>query len=180
MEPTPRPALPPDANLDDDERALIGRAVPSALVFLSLSFTLGALVTAGLPPLSGFLAKVIMFTVLLSPHGLGSASPAPAIPAWCFLALLIASGFATTIAMLRLGIRYFWAPEGRPAPVLRIIECLPVAALMTLCVALVIGAGPVLQVTQEAAESLLHPERYIEAVTSARPVDSPAGTKVGR
>ena len=167
--------FPLDANLDDDEQALIGRAVPAALVFLSLSFACCALVTAGLPPFSGFLAKVVMLTALLNPGSLGSESATAGIAAWSLLALLIVSGLASMIASVRLGIRYLWAPHGRPAPMLRLIECIPVAILLTLCVGLLIGAGPVLHFTHAAAETLLEPQRYIEAVMSARPIMSPAG-----
>ena len=172
MEP---PGLPLDANLDDDERALIGRAVPAALVFLSVAFACCALVTAGLPPFSGFLAKVVMLTALLNPGSLGRESAAAGLAAWSLLTLLIVSGLASMIAAVRLGIRYLWAPAGRPAPMLRLIECIPVAILVTLCVGLLIGASPVLHFTQAAAETLLEPQRYIEAVMSARPVMPPTG-----
>jgi multicomponent K+:H+ antiporter subunit D len=47
---------PHDINLDDEEQALIGRAIPAALAFLGVSFAVCALVVAGLPPLSGFVA----------------------------------------------------------------------------------------------------------------------------
>jgi multicomponent K+:H+ antiporter subunit D len=173
VEATRPPASPPDVNLDDEEHPLFGRVVPGALVFLSLSFAVGALVTAGLPPLSGFLAKVIMLTALLSPQSAANAWQPAQVAAWTLVALLIVSGLAAMIALVRLGIRYLWAPQGRPPPVLRIIECLPVGLLLTACAGLVIGAGPVLEFTGAAAESLLTPQTYIEAVMSARPVPPP-------
>jgi multicomponent K+:H+ antiporter subunit D len=173
MESTAAPALPPDANLDDEERALIGRALPAALVFLGLSFTMCALVTAGLPPFSGFLAKVVMLTALLRSRSLESVSEPAQLAAWSLLALLIVSGLATTIALVRIGIRYVWAPQGRPPPVLRMTECLPVALLLTVCVGLVLGGSAVLGFTQAAAETLLRPDRYIDAVLSARPIQAP-------
>ena len=70
-EPTQTPL---DANLDDEERALIGRAVPGPLIFLSLSFAACALVIAGMPPFSGFLAKVAMLTALLRVDGATAAT----------------------------------------------------------------------------------------------------------
>jgi multicomponent K+:H+ antiporter subunit D len=173
MESTAAPASPPDANLDDEERALIGRALPAALVFLGLSFTMCALVTAGLPPFSGFLAKVVMLTALLRSRSLESVSEPAQLAAWSLLALLIVSGLATTIALVRIGIRYVWAPQGRPPPVLRMTECLPVALLLTVCVGLVLGGSAVLGFTQAAAETLLRPDRYIDAVLSARPIQAP-------
>jgi multicomponent K+:H+ antiporter subunit D len=174
-EPFMAPARSPlDANLDDDEQALIGRAVPAPLVFLSLSFAACALVTAGLPPFSGFLAKTVMLTALLGRYGIEGASAPADVSAWMLLTLLILSGLASMIALVRLGIRYLWTPQGRPRPTLQLIECVPIAMLVTLCIGLLVGASPVLRFTQAAAETLLRPEHYIEAVMSARPVASPS------
>ncbi len=43
---------------EDDKEAQAGQAIPASMAFLGLSFTACALVIAGLPPLSGFLAQV--------------------------------------------------------------------------------------------------------------------------
>ena len=173
-QPFAEPAQTPlDANLDDDERALIGRAVPGPLIFLGLSFAGCALVIAGMPPFSGFLAKVAMLTALLRLDGATAPTGTPDLPAWVLLALLIVSGLASLIALLRLGIRYFWVPHGGPAPKLRLLECVPVALLLALCAALLVGAGPVVRFTDAAARTLLQPDRYIDAVMSARDVPAP-------
>jgi len=120
---------PPDANLDDDERALTGRAIPSALAFLGVAFTVCALVTAGLPPLSGFVAKLAMLTALLDLR-----SPA----AWTLFTLTIVSGLFAAIALMRVGVRHFWAAQDRPAPRLRVIETLPIAGLLAVSFVLVL------------------------------------------
>ena len=176
-EPTQTPL---DANLDDEERALIGRAVPGPLIFLSLSFAACALVIAGMPPFSGFLAKVAMLTALLRVDGATAATGTTGtidVPAWVLLALLIVSGLASLIALLRLGIRYLWVPQAGPAPKLRLLECVPVVLLLSLCAGLLVGAGPVVRFTDAAARSLLQPDRYIDAVMSARTVPSPPPTR---
>ncbi|MGH8797798.1 MAG: monovalent cation/H+ antiporter subunit D, partial [Caldimonas sp.] len=144
-------APPEGVNLDDLEQALIGRAMPAAMVFLGLSFVVCALLVAGLPPLSGFVAKFAMLAALLDPGGLGAAALPIGVARWTLLALLIGSGLASTLALVRAGIRYFWAPQQRPAPQLRMIECLPVAALLASCAALVVGAAPALRSAQSAA-----------------------------
>ncbi|HEX4986163.1 MAG TPA: monovalent cation/H+ antiporter subunit D [Burkholderiales bacterium] len=159
-------AAPQGANLDDDERAVIGQAIPAAMAFLGTSFIACALLVAGLPPLSGFVAKFGMLDALLD------ASRLP-LPGWLLFALLIGSGFAAMIALSRAGIRYFWAPRERPAPKLRVIECLPVAALLASCVALTVFAGPVLRYARAAADSVLDPRDYVAAVMAARPVPNP-------
>ncbi|HNI85040.1 MAG TPA: monovalent cation/H+ antiporter subunit D, partial [Ottowia sp.] len=91
-------------NLDDDEEALIGRAIPAAMAFLGLAFIVCALTIAGLPPMAGFVGKVVMLSALLNPAGFGVQAPvSPA--AWLLLALLVTGGLLTIIAMSRAGIR---------------------------------------------------------------------------
>ena len=151
----------PGVNLDDNEEALIGRAIPAALVFLGLSFTVCALVTAGLPPLSGFVAKLGMLMALLQ---LQTAA------AWTLFGVLIVSGLFAAMALMRVGMRHFWTTQDRPAPRLRVIESLPIALLLALTVALVVQAGPVMSHMQSTAETLATPALYIDAVMGARPV----------
>ncbi len=152
---------PPDVNLDDEERALTGRAIPSALAFLGVAFTVCALVTAGLPPLSGFVAKLAMLTALLDVR-----TPA----AWTLFTLTIVSGLCGAIALMRVGVRHFWAAHDRPAPRLRVIETLPIAGLLVASLALVLQAETALDYTRATAESLQSPKQYVDAVMSARPV----------
>ena len=174
-----RPALPdfgdadPPAgtNLDDDEVALTGRAIPAALAFLGLAFMLCAMLVAGLPPLTGFVAKLAMLMALLDLR-----SPA----AWTLFALLIASGLLSAMALMRVGIRHFWSPQDRPPPRLRVAETLPIAALLMASLALVIQAEPALSYTRATAEALHQPARYIDAVMAARPVARAAAREAAR
>lgn len=168
------PVAPEGVNLDDLEQALIGRAIPAAMVFLGLMFIMCALLVSGLPPLSGFVAKLAVLSAALNPGGLGTSVAEPAVAAWILLALLIGSGLAATLALSRLGIRYFWAPQERAAPRLRVIECLPIGLLLLAGVGLTVGAGPVLRFTQATAETLHQPAYYLRAVLSARPLPAPA------
>jgi multicomponent K+:H+ antiporter subunit D len=162
---------PPGTNLDDDEAVLIGRAIPSALAFLGLAFLLCGLVVAGLPPLSGFVGKVAMLSALLDARA--SASPTLSPAAWTLFALLIASGLLAAIALARLGIRHFWAPQERAAPRLRVIECLPIGLLLIACMLLVVRGEAALRYMRATADALQRPALYIDAVLSARPVPSP-------
>jgi multicomponent K+:H+ antiporter subunit D len=164
------------ANLDDEEVALIGKAIPAGVAFLGLTFIASALLIAGLPPFPGFLAKFAMASAVLLPsggHAMQSGS-AVAPEAWALLILLLVSSLLSTIALSRAGIRYFWTPQGRQAPRPRIIECLPIAALLLACTALAIEAGPVLRYTRAAADGVLDPAPYIGAIMSATPVPGPA------
>ncbi len=148
-------------NLDDDEEALIGRAIPAALAFLGLTFTVCALVTAGLPPLSGFVAKLAMLDALLE---LRTAA------AWTLFTLLIVSGLCATVSLMRVGMRHFWTTQDRPAPRLRVVETLPIAGLLVAALAMVLQAEATLAYARAAAEALHTPGLYIDAVMGAQPV----------
>ena len=175
------PALPAAAdaqtNLDDSERPLFGQPIAAALAVLGLAFTLCALLVAGLPPLSGFVGKVTMMTALLNPSGLGIPGGDTRFSAWVLLALFIISGLLATIAYSRAGIRFFWAPRGRPAPQLKVIEVIPIGMLLALCLLLTVRGGPVLRYTERTAFLLHAPHAYVEAImdapTKPGPTDSP-------
>lgn len=161
--------LPPPSgtNLDDDEEPLFGKAIPASAAMLGIAFVVCALLIAGLPPLSGFIGKFAMLSTVLNPNGLGVYEGPIPLRNWILLALLILSGLFATIAYSRAGIRFFWAPQSRPAPILRVVEVLPVMLLFTLCILLVTHAGPVLHYTTQTAHHLHVPQAYVDAVMSA-------------
>ena len=167
-----------DVNLDDDEQALIGRAIPAAMAFLGLAFIVCALTIAGLPPMAGFVGKVVMLSALLNPAGFGDSAPI-STAAWLLLALLVIGGLLQVIAMSRAGVRYFWATHDRPVPRLRIIETLPIGALLLLVGALVWQADAVLRYANATARSLHDPREYIGSVVSTKPLPSPHTTGEG-
>jgi multicomponent K+:H+ antiporter subunit D len=150
----------PGINLDDDEQALTGRAIPSGLAFLGVAFVLCALLVAGLPPLSGFVAKLVLLTAL---------PPLGGAPAWTMFALVVGSGLLSAMALMRIGIRTFWTAQDRPAPRLRVVETLPIAGLLAAALALVVWAEPMLAFTRATAAALHAPASYIDAVLATRP-----------
>ena len=164
-----------DMNLDDDEEALVGQAIPAAAALLGLAYLACTLVIAGLPPLSGFVGKFAMLTALLNPLGLGHSAHAPiGAWGWCLLGLMIGTGLLALLALVRSGIRHFWVGhDSRPAPRLRVLEGMPIAVLLGACVALAAGAGGALRFTQAAAEALHAPGEYVRAVMSATPKPGP-------
>ena len=167
-----------DVNLDDDEQALIGRAIPAAMAFLGLAFIVCALTIAGLPPMAGFVGKVVMLLALLNPAGFGEDAGVSGA-AWLLLGLLLVGGLLTIIAMSRAGVRYFWATFDRPLPRLRIIETLPIGALLLLVGVLVWQADAVLRYVNATARGLHDPKEYIGSVLSAKPLPSPTATGEG-
>ena len=143
----------------------IGIALPAAMAFLGVMFVCCALLVAGLPPLPGFVAKFALLSTALSAAQVG------AVPwtTWVFFAAILLSGFASLIALSRVGIRLFWSVAARSTPRLRVLEAIPVAALVLLCLGLTVAAGPVAAYLDSAARSLHDPKTYIHAVLSAEP-----------
>jgi multicomponent K+:H+ antiporter subunit D len=140
----------------------VGVAIPAAMAFLGLNFVFCVLLVAGLPPLSGFVAKFALLSSAVS------LAPSAALPAqsWAFVAAMLATGLAAIIALTRVGMRLFWSVIGRNTPRLRVIEAAPVAFLVVLCIVLSVAADPVMSFLDAAAQGLSAPQAYIDAVLS--------------
>ena len=99
-------------------------------------------------------------------------------PAWCgrlragrSCAAVLLSGLASLIALSRVGMRLFWSVAARATPRLRMLEAAPVAALVLLCLALGVAAGPVAHYLDSTARSLHQPDTYVRTVLAARSHD---------
>ncbi len=151
---------------EEHEDEEVGVAMPGALAILGISFGCAALLLAGLPPLSGFIAKFAMLTGMLNPDGLGAPAAIPG-RIWLLVALVILSGLAALVAMMRSGIRIFWAPLEVIIPRVLVVEVAPIVALLALCMVLAVQGGAVLSYTDAAAQALHAPSSYIQSVLGA-------------
>jgi multicomponent K+:H+ antiporter subunit D len=148
---------------DANEEEEIGLAIPGTMAVLGMGFISCALLLAGLPPLSGFLAKFAMLAPLL-----GSGDGVSATT-WALLAALILSGLATVIAMTRAGIDAFWASPAGEVPRVQVSEIVPVMLLLALCLALTVEAGPVMRYMEATAQALHVPRDYVRSVVPVSP-----------
>ncbi|MGD9944831.1 MAG: monovalent cation/H+ antiporter subunit D [Burkholderiaceae bacterium] len=156
------------------EEEEVGVAIPAAMAFLGLAFVCCALLIAGLPPLSGFVAKFLLLTAVLDTRAVADAiGVAFEADAWLALGLIVISGLAGIISLTRLGVRTFWAPLHRVTPRLRVIEVAPIAGLLTLCMALTVAAGPAMRYLEETAKGMYGRTGYVERVLSTEAVPGP-------
>ncbi|MGF2687044.1 monovalent cation/H+ antiporter subunit D [Marinobacter sp. DUT-3] len=122
--------------------------------FLSALFLTGAVAAAGLPPLSGFFAKLMI---------LQAATPGPEM-AWLWSAVLI-GGFCTLIAYSRAGSIVFWRNvDGHIEDPGKLSGAVSVSAgaLIALSLVIVALAGPITRYTDATAAQLHNSEAYIQ------------------
>lgn len=149
----------------------VGVTIPAIMGVLGIAFLACALLLSGLPPLSGFVAKLVILDSLLDQHWL-TAGGTVSLQGWLLLLVILISGLTTVIAVARAGIRAFWTFTDRELPRVRGVELGAIALLLSLCIALTIQAGPVMHFMQVTASGLELGRPYIGAV-QAQPRAAP-------
>jgi multicomponent Na+:H+ antiporter subunit D len=125
---------------------------------LSVLFLIPALSLAGMPPLSGFFAKLALVRA-----GLDAAQ-------YAIVAVALVVGLLTLFSMTKIWGEAFWKPApaatSSPPPPAREWYTLlvPIALLALLTVAIGLAAEPVFALATGAAEQLTDREQYIRAV----------------
>lgn len=150
----------------DDEEAEhpeeAGTATPAAFATLGIAFISCALLVAGMPPLAGFLGKFAMIDGLLN---LGEdTSTGVGASAWLTIAVLVVSGLAATIALMRSGINTFWVSLEGVIPAVRTAEIIPILLLLLLTVGMTVYAQPVMSYMEGATTRLYTHGEYVSAV----------------
>lgn len=141
----------------------LGAMVKTAPI-VAVLFLVPALSLAGIPPLSGFAAKFALLDA-----STGSED-------WIALGVGVAVGLLTLFSMVKIWIGVFWAPsddEGAVAdgplddsgrvrsPALMVW---PTVVLVVATVAMGLLAGPIIELCTRAAQDLLAPGPYLDAV----------------
>ena len=135
-------------------------------LLLGLMMLFGAASAAGLPPLPGFLGKLM---ILDSAAGL-------AAQAWVWSIVLLV-GFFSIVGLARAGVVVFWHVQPAPAdgdvsgasrPMLAAAW-----AFMALTVAMAVFASPIKRYTDAAATQLADPMAYVRAVLGEEAVTQP-------
>jgi multicomponent K+:H+ antiporter subunit D len=136
------------------DRLVAGPLLPAGNLLGGL-FLLLAVAVAGLPPLSGFLGKLMVLQASL-------ASP------WMtwILAVILVTSLLTVIALARAGSTLFFKTEQRAgnATLPNMANLIPVIGLAAASIVLVVYAGPIYTFTAATAAQLLEPAGYIAAV----------------
>jgi multicomponent Na+:H+ antiporter subunit D len=135
---------------------------------LALLFLISALSLAGIPPLSGFFAKLVLLRAGIESEAYGIT----------VIALIV--GLFTMFSMTKIWAEAFWkappepveysideaaSPAGPPG----IAMMAPIVALASLTVAVGFSVEPLFQLSTRAAQQLLNPNEYISAVLGVMP-----------
>jgi multicomponent K+:H+ antiporter subunit D len=130
--------------------------ISAPIAMLGLSFSACAVLLAGLPPLSGFLAKFALLAPMLEDTARTGAG--------VLFTLIIVAGFCTVIALCRAGIQIFWVEPERIFPRVRLTEATSIAILLGLCLLLTVLVESPLRYLRDTASQLHAPASYIHAV----------------
>jgi len=142
---------------------------PPGLALAGALFFACALASAGLPPLSGFVAKAILLDAV---RGSGAT-----LPIW---GVVLGASLAWIVALSRAGSRVFWkaSPQQMPGPgdtpgAMAAPRAGTLSGIALLCAAgasLVVLAGPLMRHFAAAGTQLATPTDYREAVLGHEPV----------
>ena len=144
-----------------EEDSEIGVAIPATLAIIGGGFAFCALLLSGMPPLSGFIAK---FAII---DGLLAQQETVAPQTWLLIFLIMGAGFAALIATVRAGIDLIWTPDDNQTPALDIVEAVPIAILLAICLSLMLWAGPVMSFMEGTVKNLDNRAVYSGAVLPA-------------
>ena len=123
----------------------------TSVTLLGVLFFVGAMAAAGMPPLSGFIGKLLL---------LQAAPPKEAVWLIWLWTIVLVGGLAALIALSRAGSILFWTKEGEMVAAqgqrlhLRLIA--PVILLLMMSVVMTVFAAPITRYAEATAAQLLN------------------------
>lgn len=142
---------------DAEGRAPLLAPLPQPAFLLAVFYFLLAIAMVGMPPLAGFIGKLLILEA-----GREAAQTAVVWTAILVTSLLLIVGFART------GIRIFWTAtppaKGELPPTAPVVPTLVVGGMIAAVAGLSLFAGPVMDDMTAVAEQLLSPQRYTATV----------------
>ena len=123
---------------------------------LGIIYLISAFSLAGLPPLSGFVAKFSIVWALVDAQ------------LWWVMLAAIVTGLFTLYSMIKIWAEVFW--KDHPDPTWTFDKnkgfqgLLPMALLALLAILLGLAGGPLFDICLRAGEQLINPKGYIKAV----------------
>jgi multicomponent Na+:H+ antiporter subunit D len=130
---------------------------------LAVLFLVPAMSLVGLPPLSGFFAKLILVRA-----GLETGQ-------YILVTIALAVSILTLFSMLKLWTEAFWKPVPQSEAGTRKTDAnvraglYPIASLAALTVLIGLAAGPLFRFALQAGDQLMNPSLYIQAVMRGVP-----------
>ncbi|WKD58553.1 monovalent cation/H+ antiporter subunit D family protein [Corynebacterium caspium] len=140
--------------------------------WVAFLFAAGSFSVVGFPPFSGLWGKVSIVVAIAR-----AGSPW----AWLVITAIIVASFGALLSMMRVWRKVFWGPQMQNQPAERRISfrlSAPATALMAISLVMFIGAGPLIDATQEATASLLDVDAYQAAVLGDDAIGIPDMSKL--
>lgn len=123
---------------------------------LGLIFLISAFSLAGLPPLSGFVAKFSMVLAIVESH------------LWWVMMAAIVTGLFTLYSMIKIWNEVFWKDHPDQSWAFnenkKSQRLFPVGLMALFIIVLGLGGGPLFDICLRAGEQLIDPQAYIQAV----------------
>jgi multicomponent K+:H+ antiporter subunit D len=117
---------------------------------LGILFIVLAVMLTGLPPLSGFIGKLLLLQ---------------AVPVGLFWVVLLGSSLVVLVAFSRAGSTVFWRQQQSEfSGVMPFGDLLPLLLLLVMTLALVVFAGSTYEAVEAVATQLMNSQLYIDAV----------------
>lgn len=133
--------------------------LPAPIGLLGAAFLVCTLLIAGIPPLPGFIAKVAMLLPIVG----NSASALPLITNLVAV-LLIFSSFVVLFALMRAGMRIWWADPGRVPTSVPAAELAPIGILIAVCLLLTVLVDHPFRLMERTAAEVHAPTEYTARV----------------